>query len=77
MIHGAGTLSQIKHGCQSAGDISFCALHCGIQIIAFCQIGGNSAGQRTSGTMGIRVVDPFTIEPFIIAVPVQKVVGII
>ena len=63
MIHGAGAVAQIQHGGQAAGNVGLGPLHRGVQIAAFGQIGGNGAGQGTAGTMGIGIVDPFSVKP--------------
>ena len=77
MIHWSAALSQIKHCGKGAGYVLFCSLYSLLQFEAFRQIRRNGAGQRTTGTMRIRIMNALTGKPFSPAVLKQIIIGII
>ena len=77
MIHGAAALTQIQHGGKCAGNIILRSLHRGFQIVSLCQIGGDGAGEGTSGAVGIGVVDPLAVEPSHFFTGVQQIVCVV
>ena len=77
MVHGTGSLSQIQHSGQRAGDILFCSLHRFCKSKALGEIGSDGAGQCAACAVGVGIIDSFTLKPGKFIIAVQQIVGIV
>ena len=76
MVHGPASGPQVQHGGQSTGEIFLRQTDGFLEGKALGQVGGDGAGKRASGAVGIGVIDAAAVKPVILAVMVEKVVGV-
>ena len=77
MIHRAASLSQIQHGSKGSGNIILGTIYRFHHGKSLCKVGSDGRGKSTSCSVGIGIVDPFSLKPLICSIHIEKIIGII
>lgn len=75
--HRSASFSEIQHRSQRSGNVIFCTLYGCVHIKSFCKVRCNGTGKCAAGSMCIRIINTFSVEPTIIAVTIKQVICII
>ena len=77
VIHRSASFSEIQHRSQCSGNVIFCTLYGCVHIKSFCKVRCNGTGKCAAGSMCIRIINTFSVEPTIITITIKQVICII